>query len=195
MIAPCAPSRDAGPEWQCESFQWFQYGEDGIRLEEWQQAQLRAQRSRLLGLLEEELQRLPNSGSLLVAGLSQGASMALDMVLHFNPREPSLRQRLRGALAQRGILQPESIRDLAARGADEPRLDSLVVLATHGSLDEYVDVNDAFRSYDFLHERGAHLQKRCIEGLEHTGYCKEESECMTEFIYQTLHHGAKRHRQ
>eukprot|EP00747_Dinoflagellata_sp_TGD_P179298 gnl/TRDRNA2_/TRDRNA2_29904_c0_seq1.p1 gnl/TRDRNA2_/TRDRNA2_29904_c0~~gnl/TRDRNA2_/TRDRNA2_29904_c0_seq1.p1 ORF type:complete len:344 (-),score=38.84 gnl/TRDRNA2_/TRDRNA2_29904_c0_seq1:46-936(-) len=184
-VSPCAPKR------ACDysskgSYQWFEYLErvsdgrvpageeeqDGAHLE-----QLREQRGRLLRLLDEELQRLPQDGYLMLGGLSQGASIALDLLLHL--RSP-LAHKIRGLVARRGCLQRESVQDLP-QGAVPSRLAGFPILASHGTADDLVPIQSARHSYAFLRECGARLDFRVIYGMGHKKYCKEESAALADF--------------
>lgn len=187
IVAPAAPLREAGDEWPEGSHQWFNYGEDDMKLLDppyW--AQLRAQRQRLLRLLDREVALLPEDGGLIIGGLSQGGSMALDVVLHWQPRDARMRRKLRGVFVRRGVIQKESVEDLTTRADGHPELNNLEILTMHGDEDEYVDIEHAFRSYQVLADCGASLQRHRLHGLGHIGYSEEELDLYTTFVKDRL---------
>lgn len=187
VVAPCAPRR------ACElaeggTFQWFQYCTDLLQHGAAQQddahhAQLREQRARLLQLLEEELRRLPWNGRLVLGGLSQGASVALDLLLHL--RSP-LAWKLRGVISQRGMLQQETVQDLPGGYSAEP-LAGHPVLATHGTADELVPLPAARRSYSALKDLGVSVRLHTVYGLGHNGYSEEEADVLAKFLHRLLY--------
>mmetsp|Transcript_67989 Transcript_67989/g.148160 ORF Transcript_67989/g.148160 Transcript_67989/m.148160 type:complete len:505 (+) Transcript_67989:109-1623(+) len=180
LVAPCAPARDGGAGWG-ESYQWFPYREDDVDAPAWvellpdaQWQMLRAQRRRLSELLTAELERLPANGKLLVFGVSQGATMAMDVLVHFRPGRQHL-QKLAGFISKRGVVQPETFKDLVG---SRPRwFKDLPVLALHGVEDEMVDFGRALRLYRQLARLGPAVQFLGVEGLRHSGEdCSEEEE-------------------
>merc|ERR1712194_508904 len=145
--------------------------------------QLREQRDRLLRLLEDEARMLPIDGRIILGGLSQGASMAMDLLLHF---QSPLAVKIRGVFSRRTLLQSESVDDLP-HDCLADRLAEFPVLATHGTADEMVAFQSARKSYRFLSDNGAYVSFRPLIGLSHNGYCKEESVAITDFTYCLLH--------
>jgi len=62
------------------------------------------QRQRLIGVLEEAHRQLPPGGRLVLGGLSQGAALALDVMLH----APSHIDSIAGVFCSRGMMQDET---------------------------------------------------------------------------------------
>lgn len=188
--APCAPSRPAGPEWSGTSFQWFVYNDDDDGtsdvgfLDEDRWEQLRAQRLRLEEILTEELDRLPHDGRLVIGGLSQGASMTLDLLLHMACMRPQLAwSKLAGMFVRRSMLQPESVHDFRHKS---PSLEGFQLLATHGTDDECVDIEKAQKSYAFLTRCGACLMFLPLNGVWHNGHDKLEGQTIANFVQVQL---------
>jgi len=193
IVAPCAPSRPCGQEWGGASYQWFEYnGEEagdtevGQLLEPPGWAQLRAQRKRLLRVLESELKRLPHHGRLVLGGLSQGGSMALDLLLHFESKDPALRRKIAGLFVRRTLLQPESVQDFLERPGARSYFGDIPILATHGTEDEYVPIGQAWESYDFLFKSGASLDFLTLDGIWHNGSSIEEANAVAKFVQSAL---------
>lgn len=186
VVAPCAPKRPSGePAWG-DTFQWFEYSTDKLMDGQGKQddahvLQLRQQRKRLTELLESELSRLPPHGRLVLTGLSQGASMALDLLLHAcNPPDA----KLRGVVARRGMLQLETLEDLKAslHVGSLAQLRGIPVLATHGDEDDLVPIEAARESYAYLKDFGASLHFSTHMGMGHTGYDESEGEVLSKFV-------------
>lgn len=134
--------------------------------------QLRESRATILGLLGEELRRLPPSpkegaergeeaGRLVVVGISQGASLAVDLLLHA-PEEVLADPRFVGVLACRGMLQSQSLEGAAYRtpwGTDRhrPRL-----MTTNGGLDCYLAPDVVQASYRRMAQETAFGVDDCI---------------------------------
>jgi len=186
VVAPCAPKRPSGtPAWG-DTFQWFEYSTDKLMDGQGVQddahvLQLRQQRKRLTELLESELSRLPPHGRLVLTGLSQGASMALDLLLHAcNPPDA----KLRGVVARRGMLQLETLEDLkASLHVDSlAQLRGISILATHGDEDDLVPIEAARESYAYLKDFGASLHFSLHMGMGHTGYDESEGEVLSKFV-------------
>ena len=186
VVAPCAPKRPSGiPEWG-DSFQWFEYSTDQLRFGQGTQDdavvhQLREQRLRLIELLAIELDRLPPDGRMVLGGVSQGASMALDLLLH-SCRPPSCK--LKGVLSQRGMLQRETLDDLRQSCPMSPTasLENILVLATHGVEDELVPIGHAIASYEHLQDFGVSVVFSAHPGLNHSGYDDAESDAIAQFM-------------
>lgn len=190
VVAPRAPMRPSEIPDQ-PGLQWFQYKsevlshgggvQDDANLE-----QLREQRQRLLRLLDNELRRLPPEGRLIIDGLSQGVSMAVDLLLHIPRNGGDLYQKFRGVIARRGMLQRESLEDVP-KGV---WLSGFPILAVHGSDDEVAPLRAAWRSYALLSDCGASLRFHTIRGMRHTGYSSEEISLLADFV-RTLLHGPR----
>jgi len=190
LLAPSSPKRS--PE---DSHQWFEYCSTGLETgadqDDANVSQLREQRTALLALLEKEVRRLPPDGRLLIGGLSQGASMALDLLLHI--RSGPVLEKLQGIIAQRGMLQRESIDDLKLTAHSNEgtkqvgHLAGMPVLATHGMADDLVPIEAARRSYDFLVGLGTSFKLHELPGLYHTGRSWEEADSIAAHIELMLH--------
>lgn len=99
-----------------------------------------ASRETLLRFLDELTAKYPTS-SLIVAGFSQGAMMALDAGLRTT-------QNITGIVAMSGGLYENDLPDLRGRGAKVP------ILISHGTADDVVPVNYARRARRVLEEAG-----------------------------------------
>lgn len=189
VVSPCAPRRPR-PMTDEGSFQWFEYTTDHLadvtescgtpHQDDGDEVQLVEQRSRLLQLVEDEVRRLPRDGWILLGGLSQGVSMALDVLLHLSDH---LCARVRGVIAKRGTLQDETLRDVTITEL-QTRLAAVTVLATHGTDDDMVPMWAARRSYEFLVRCGVSLDFRSFAGLRHLGYSEEEADAIARFCGQ-----------
>lgn len=185
VVAPCAPRRITELD-EDGTFQWFEYRTEhmlaGADQDDIDKAQLLEQRQRLLLLLKNELQKLPLDGRMVIGGLSQGASMVSDLLLHLvGPPD----KRLRGAFFKRGFVQRESVEDLPAN-TSIAAFTELPVLATHGIEDDWVPFIPAQKSYDLLRERGGVVTFLAIPGLKHNGFNNIEAQTLAEFVVSLL---------
>jgi len=143
IVVPCAPSvmEDDEGWWPGMLNSWFTYADDG---EPAIAEELVQQRARILTILESERQRLPDCDGrrLVVGGLSQGASLAIDVGL----RAPFA---IGGVLSLRGCVLQASLGDCGGHP------DGLEVLATHGERDSICPVEDARQSYARLRQCAA----------------------------------------
>jgi len=98
----------------------------------------------------------------------------MDVLVHFRPGRQHL-QKLAGFISKRGVVQPETFKDLVG---SRPRwFKDLPVLALHGVEDEMVDFGRALRLYRQLARLGPAVQFLGVEGLRHSGEdCSEEEE-------------------
>lgn len=184
IVAPAAPRRFTEMD-QAGTLQWFEYRTEqlleGADQDDADTAQLAEQRQRLLLLLRDELQKLPSHGRLVMGGLSQGASIVADVLMHL---EGPADKRLCGAFFKRGFVQRESVEDLPPKPVSA--LLELPALATHGIEDDWVPFMPAQKSYDLLQQRGGQLTFREIRGLRHNGYSRPEARILADFVGKVL---------
>jgi len=185
IVSPCAPRRFTELD-KDGTLQWFEYRTEklleGADQDDVDEGQLLEQRQCLLLLLSNELQKLPSDGRMVIGGLSQGASMAADLLLHIQGPPD---KRLRGAFFKRGFVQRESVEDIPANHP-VTALKELPLLATHGVEDDWVPFAPAQKSYDLLREKGGVITMHAIPGLKHNGYDYAEAQILAEFVVGLL---------
>eukprot|EP00928_Gymnodinium_smaydae_P009452 TRINITY_DN13544_c0_g1_i1.p1 TRINITY_DN13544_c0_g1~~TRINITY_DN13544_c0_g1_i1.p1 ORF type:complete len:268 (+),score=36.74 TRINITY_DN13544_c0_g1_i1:106-909(+) len=175
LVAPAAPLRD-------NYLQWFRYTSEasqhyGVQ-DDADRNELKEQRLRLLGILQVELQRLPDHGSLLVVGISQGASMALDVLCHLTSPCP----KLRAVVSVRGMIQDETLEDIVLSDYQIPNFVNRVpVLAVHGKLDQQIPYFIAQQNYGKL---GITISN--VNYIYHDGPCVIENRVVSQFIKASL---------
>ncbi|CAE8587369.1 unnamed protein product [Polarella glacialis] len=110
VLAPCSPQR-MQPSGR-ESHSWYDYTTDrcwrGSAPDRVEYSQLLEQRQRLLQILEDEHRNLAPGGRIVLGGLSQGAALAIDVMLH----APEHIASIAGCFCLRGMMQGETHVDL-----------------------------------------------------------------------------------
>lgn len=178
IVAPCSPQRRYSDGWVCNS--WYEYVTDRC----WQGSpdkvaweQFLEQRRRMLKTLEEEHNRLPPGGCLVLGGLSQGAAMALDVMLH----SPLHINSIVGCFCTRGMMQAESLWDLPPENVRQ-RSASCPVLVFHGKRDSIVPWQVARKSYKWLANQDFDVTTKTSKWTTHSTECKAECEEIGRFI-------------
>lgn len=178
IVVPCAPVRaEEHSSWQGKMNSWFEYSGNGVK----DRRQLTEQRHRILRLLEDERGRLPGGDArrLVLGGLSQGVSLAIDVALHapFS---------VGGVFALRGMALRESLEGIPERPEGSQPLE---VLAFHGRYDNQCPVEEAKASYEALALRGvARLRFEAEHSLGHAcargrqRLCRRELHCVNAFL-------------
>lgn len=201
IVAPCSPRRQF-PE-NYEGNTWFDYTTDRSWQNKQQDAvdhgQFLEQRERLLELLEDEHRRLPEGGMIVLAGLSQGASLAADLLLH----APAHIDSIAGLWCSRGLIQQESPgeRDETGREVEtflgERDLDwqvvshrarTVPVFVYHGKADTTVPWKIARKSY--LRLKNYYKFKVTMyaeEDIHHATESLQEYSRVAKFLYQVFH--------
>ena len=146
-------------------------------------SELHTQRDQLLCLLKHELSIVPSGGGIVIGGLSQGASMALDLLLHATGEQVG---KIRGVYARRGCLQPESVLSWAT----DVELNGFPVMATLGALDAFVPYTHAIASYAFLENLNVNVQCRTFYG-DHCEHWPGEAQAIGAFISQCFSDSCK----
>ncbi|CAK0857472.1 unnamed protein product, partial [Prorocentrum cordatum] len=179
VVAPCSPRRRlswGGQFCNC----WYEYTTDRLRLGGEQDAVSWAhfieQRRRLLRLLEDEHRRLPPGGRIVLGGLSQGAALALDLVLH----APEHVDSIAGCFCTRGMMQSETLWDLTEESVAR-RAGSCPVLVFHGRSDAIVPWRAAQRSYEWLVSQGFDVKFHTRKWVSHSSECQEEYQEVARF--------------
>lgn len=142
IVVPCAPVRhEEHAGWIGEQNSWFEYAGDGERAKD--VAQLTEQRVRLSTLVAREKEKLPGKDGrrLILAGLSQGVALAVDVAL----RTPFA---IGGVVALRGMVLLDSLDQLPALAAP------FELLAYHGERDNQCPVEQAKAGYESLQNFG-----------------------------------------
>lgn len=177
IVAPCAPRRETD-DWVTNA--WYDYTTDRC----WQGSpdcasfdQLVEQRQRLLTILEMEHQRLPPGGRMVLGGLSQGASVALDVLLH----APEHVDSISGCFCTRGMLQRETLWDLPPQKVQQ-RAAECPVFVFHGTADYTVPWSVAKHSYKWLDEQGFTVSRCTVKGVEHSTESPQEYQRIAEFV-------------
>lgn len=171
-VIPCSPiRREEHFGWTGEQNSWFEYSDiDGsVKYP----AQLLEQRARVLQILEREQARLPGADPrrLVLGGLSQGVSLAVDVAL----RHTSV---VGGVLALRGSALRESLQGLPAARQDTR---SLEVLAYHGARDNQCPPEEAGATYEALRPHGVNVRFEVDRELGHACARGRQRLCGREF--------------
>lgn len=162
-VVPCSPTRvENHYGWSGRQNSWFTYdnqSEDGNAL--LYPEELIKQRERLLKLLENERQKLPDGDSrrLLLWGLSQGAGLAVDVALHapFS---------VGGVVALRGMGLRETLSSAPSARKDGVAV-PIEVLAINGERDWMCPPDIARPSYEIFQRLGARLEYHGEPTLAH----------------------------
>lgn len=188
IVAPCSPARG---DWQHDmrwpANSWFEYTTSrcwkGVadRIEF---GQFVEQRERLLAILEEEHRRLPPGGGIVIGGLSQGASLALDVMLH----APASITNIKGCMCLRGMMQEETKWSLP-KAQVKQRSRSCPVFLFNGQLDVIVPSRLASSSYHWLHENGFQVETVIDEHGTHGSDSLQELRGVGHFVSKSLTEG------
>lgn len=179
--APCSPQREPHCQeqgWSQNS--WYDYTTDRC----WQGSEDRVewtqfieQRKRILEILEEEHSRLPPGGRLVLGGLSQGVSLALDVMLH----APSHIDSIVGCFCCRGMVQQETKWDLPVAKVRQ-RARSCPIFVFHGKSDATVPWPLARRSYQWLSDCGFEVDTLAQEDITHGTTSIQEYQRVADFV-------------
>eukprot|EP00930_Biecheleria_cincta_P001775 TRINITY_DN102875_c0_g1_i1.p1 TRINITY_DN102875_c0_g1~~TRINITY_DN102875_c0_g1_i1.p1 ORF type:complete len:395 (-),score=66.99 TRINITY_DN102875_c0_g1_i1:34-1056(-) len=181
VVAPCSPQREEFGRPGRPSHSWYDYTTDrcwrGHCPDRVEYSQYVEQRQRLLQILEDEDRRLPDGGSIIIGGLSQGASLALDVVLH----APEHIKSIAGCFCLRGMMQGETHYDLQAHKV-ALRSNTCPIFVYHGKADSTVPWKLAWQSYTWLEDRGFEV-KYCFENdATHSCESLEEYRGVARFV-------------
>jgi predicted esterase len=172
---------------------WYEYTTDrcwkGAAADKVEWAQFTEQRQRLLSLLEEEHARLPQGGRIILGGLSQGASLALDVLLH----APSCIDSIAGCFVLRGMVQEETQWNLSMDKVRH-RAATCPICVYHGKLDTTVPWRVAKRSYKWLQDKGFEVEWEVEEWANHASESQREYQRVANFVTRVLYsdqYGAK----
>lgn len=176
--APCSPLRDL-KGWSMNS--WYEYATDhcwkGSTEDRVVWDQFMQQRQRLLSILEEEHARLPPGGKLVLGGLSQGASLALDVLLH----APAHIDSIVGCFCSRGMMQQETLWNLP-RERVRQRASSCPIFVYHGKNDSTVPWHLAKRSYRWLEDSGFNISTLAERHVNHGTTSMQEYQRVGGFV-------------
>ena len=172
IVAPCAPRRDG----YCS---WFDYGEelDTAASEE----QLVEQRTRVLAIIWREWNHLRPGGRIMLGGLSQGASLAADALLHADSPLP-----VAGVFLSRGgVLRSSARAAESLQPGSVTRRSTWPLLIYHGLQDEAVPWEHARTSYRALQSVGAEIST-LTDGANHGTESWTEYAGVREFVQRCL---------
>jgi len=131
----------------------------------------------MLKKVEEEHNRLPPGGCLVLGGLSQGAAMALDVMLH----APLHINSIAGCFCTRGMMQAESLWDLPPENVRQ-RSANCPVLVFHGKKDSIVPWQVARKSYKWLASHDFDVTIKTGKWITHSSECAAEYEEIGKFM-------------
>lgn len=184
ILAPCSPSRPEGQDESWPTNSWFDYTTNvcwtGKKADRVDFDQLVEQRERILRLLEEEQRLLPPGGRIVIGGLSQGVSLALDVVLHA-PTHLSIA----GCFCLRGMMQEESLWSLSDHKVQHWAR-HCPVFTFHGKADAIVPFKLASHSYRRLEDLGFRLESHAEVDLSHSGDSLLELRQVGRFVASSL---------
>lgn len=187
VVAPCSPRRRCSDGWEYNA--WHEYvtdrcwlGRDPDRVS-WEQ--FAEQRQRLLAVLEEEHERLPPGGRIVLGGLSQGAALAIDVMLH----APLHIDSIVGCFCARGMMQHETLWDLPQQKI-QLRARSCSVFVFHGRRDDVVPWSAARRSYQWLQAQCFDVCLRTEKWSSHASDCAREYREVAQFVASSWNRSA-----
>jgi len=164
---------------------WYDYTTDrcwrGSAPDRVSYTQFVEQRQRLIGVLEEAHRQLPPGGRLVLGGLSQGAALALDVMLH----APSHIDSIAGVFCSRGMMQDETRYNLQDDKVAH-RAKRCPIFVFHGKLDHTVPWRLARRSYRWLTENQFEVTICAESGVTHATDSLLEYQGIAQFVSNAL---------